>query len=295
MNALPLCEAPWAKKINFAATALCVALLAPACSDKQQASPPPPTLQGKIVIKGSNTIGEELAPRLIAEYKKEHPAVDIELQSKLTGYGLAALIAGQCNIASASRVPLEDELEQARSRKVELDDHVIGSYAVAVIVNASNPLSELNTNQVRDLFIGAVQNWKEVGGSDAPVSLLIRDPISGTYHGFRELAMQNKYYATNRTTFTNYISIAQAVAKDPNGIGYCSIELTNIPGVKALSIGGIAPTVTSINDGKYPYARVLRFYTSKGKEDPAAKEFIDFVQSDKGQQIVAQTGNVPRK
>jgi phosphate transport system substrate-binding protein len=232
---------------------------------------------------------------LIAEYKKEHPAALVELESKLTGYGLAALIAGQCNIASASRAPLPDELEQARVRSVELDDHVFGSYAVAVVVNSANPVSDLSKNQIRDIFTGSIQNWKDVGGPDSPISLHIRDPISGTYHGFRELAMENKYYSTNRNTFTNYAGIVQAAAKDPAGIGYCSIELTNTPGVKVLSIGGVAPTVASINEGKYPYARVLRFYTTKGKEDPSAKEFIDFVQSPKGQEIVVQTGNVPRK
>jgi phosphate transport system substrate-binding protein len=272
------------------------ASLFPGCTDKQQASsPPPPSLQGKIVIKGSNTIGEELGSRLIAEYKKEHPAANVELESKLTGYGLAALIAGQCNIASASRAPLPDEVEQARVRNVELDDHIIGSYSVAVIVNSACPVSDLKHEQVRDIFTGSVQNWKDVGGPDAAITLHIRDPISGTYHGFRELAMENKYYSTNRNTFTNYQGIAQAIAKDPNGIGYCSIELTNTPGVKALSVGGVGPTVASINEGKYPYARVLHLYTNKGKEDASAKEFIDFVQSAKGQQIVAQTGNVPRK
>jgi phosphate transport system substrate-binding protein len=266
------------------------------CSDKQQAtSPPPPSLQGKIVIKGSNTIGEELGPRLIAEYKKEHPAANVELESKLTGYGLAALIAGQCNIASASRTPLPDELEQARARAVELDDHTIGSYSVAVIVNAANPIADLSRDQIRDIFTGKVQSWKEVGGSDVPIALHIRDPISGTYHGFRELAMENKYYSTNRNTFTNYEGIVQAVAKDPNGMGYCSIELANSAGIKALSVGGVAPTIGSVGEGKYPYARVLQLYTNKGKEDASAKEFIDFVLSEKGQQIVAQTGNVPRK
>jgi phosphate transport system substrate-binding protein len=270
-------------------------LFATSCSEKQQTSPAPPSLQGKIVIKGSNTIGEELGPRLIAEYKKQHPAALVELESKLTGYGLAALIAGQCNIASASRAPLPDELEQARARNVELDDHVIGAYSVAVIVNAANPIADLNRNQIRDIFMGAVQNWKDVGGPDAPVALHIRDPISGTYHGFRELAMENKYYSTNRNTFTNYAGIVEAVAKDANGIGYCSIELATKPGIKAVSVGGVAPTIASVNESKYPYARVLHFYTSKGKEEPSAKEFIDFVQSAKGQEIVAQTGNVPKK
>ena len=269
-------------------------LFGTSCSEKQQVSSAP-SLQGKIVIKGSNTIGEELGPRLIAEYKKQHPTALVELESKLTGYGLAALIAGQCNIASASRAPLPDELEQARARNVELDDHVIGAYSVAVVVNRANPITNLSPNQIRDIFMGTVQNWKDVGGPDAPVVLHIRDPISGTYHGFRELAMENKYYSTNRNTFTNYAGIVEAVTKDANGIGYCSIELATSPGIKAVSVGGVAPTIASVNESKYPYARVLHFYTSKGKEDPSAKEFIDFVQSAKGQEIVSQTGNVPRK
>jgi phosphate transport system substrate-binding protein len=266
------------------------------CSDKSPTSQAPEaSTKGKTVIKGSNTIGEELAPRLIAEFKKAHPAASFELESKATGYGLAALMAGQCNVAAASRPPIKDELELAKTRNVELNDYVIGSYAVAVIVNSGNPMADLTTNQIRDIFVGAVQNWKDVGGPDAPITLLVRDPISGTALGFKELAMENKPYASGVKTHTNYAAIAQAVAKDPNGIGYCSIELTNTPGVKALSVGGIAPTISLINDRKYPYARVLHFYTSKGNEEPAAKEFIDFVQSDKGQQIVAQTGNVPKK
>lgn len=275
---------------------LFISFALPGCSDKTQApESAEPSIKGKIVIKGSNTIGEELCPRLIAEFKKEHPAASFELESKATGYGLAALMAGQCNVAAASRLPIKDELELAKSRNVDLNDYVIGSYSVAVIVNSGCQVSDLKREQVRDIFTGAVQNWKDVGGPDAPIHIYARDPISGTFLGFRELAMENKPYASGLKTFTNYTGIAQAIAQDANGIGYCSIELTNTPGIKALSIGGIAPTVASVNEGKYPYARVLHFYTSKGKEEPAAKEFIDFVQSDKGQQIVAQTGNVPRK
>src|SRR5438105_1103236 len=60
------------------------------------------SVEGKVVLKGSNTVGEELAPRLIAEYKKEQPKVTVELESKGTGSGLAALAASQCDIASAS-------------------------------------------------------------------------------------------------------------------------------------------------------------------------------------------------
>lgn len=275
---------------------LLLGLVLPSCSDKSQA---PQTAQtstkGKVVIKGSNTIGEELAPRLIAEFKKDHASAVFELESKLTGYGLAALMADQCNVAAASRQPIKDELDLAKSRNIELNDYVIGSYSVAVIVNSACGVADLKREQVRDIFIGVIQNWKDVGGSDAPIHIYSRDPVSGTALGFKELAMENKPYASGQKTFTNYNGIVHAVAQDASGIGYCSIELTNTPGMKAVSIGGVAPTVASINEGKYPYARVLHLYTNKGKEDSSAKEFIDFVQSAKGQEIVAQTGNVPRK
>jgi len=281
---------------RIAILAVSLTLLFSGCSEKSQAPQPAGTLpKGKIVIKGSNTIGEELAPRLIAEFKKEHPNASFELESKATGYGLAALMADQCSIAAASRQPIKDELELAKSRNIELNDYVIGSYSIAVIVNSACGVADLKRDQVRDIFTGVIQNWKDVGGSDAPIHIYSRDPVSGTALGFKELAMENKPYASGEKTFTNYNSIATAVAQDAGAIGYCSIELTKTPGVKVVSIDSVAPTVASINEGKYPYARVLRFYTSKGKEDPSAKEFIDFVQSAKGQEIVAQTGNVPKK
>ena len=186
----------------------------------------------KVVILGSNTIGEELAPRLVAEFKKEHPAVAFDLEFKGTTYGLGALIVGRCDIAAASRDATTNEVELARARGVEMNNYTIGAYNVAVIVNTNSPIANLTRDQVRDLFIGTVQNWKEVGGPDAPVHLYIRHPSSGTYLGFRELAMENKPYALKLQTFTNYNELVQAVAQDANGIGYSTIVLAGSTGVK---------------------------------------------------------------
>jgi phosphate transport system substrate-binding protein len=266
------------------------------CSDKSQPTSVANSSSGKVTIKGSNTIGEELAPRLIAEYKKDHPGAEFDLQSKGTGSGLWALVGGQCDIAAASRLANNEELQQAQTRGIELTNYAIGSYSVAVVVNSSCPVADLKREQVRDIFTGAIQNWKDVGGPDGEIHLYIRDPVSGTYLGFRELAMEDKPYATNRATMsTNYPAIVQAVSQDPHGIGYCSFDLTTTAGVKPVSIGGVAPTSATVNEGKYPYARMLRLYTNKAKEPSSAKGFIEFVQSTKGQEVLAQTGNVPRK
>lgn len=248
---------------------------------------------GKIVILGSNTIGEELAPRLMKEYKKDHPAIAFDSEFKGTTYGLGALIVGRCDIAAASRDATTNEVALAQADGVQLNDYVIGAYDVAVILNAGNSVANLTRDQVRDLFTGAVQNWKDVGGPDAPVHLYIRHPNSGTYLGFRELAMENKPYSLSLKTFTNYMGIVQAVAEDVNGIGYSTLGQAKTAGVKPASIGGVLPAVASVNKGQYPYARMLRLYTDKAHETPAAHSFVEFVQSSRGQQILEQMGFSP--
>lgn len=252
-----------------------------------------PVTEKKVVIGGSNTFGEDLGPRLIALYKKEHPEVTFETAFKATGYGVGSLVADQCDIAAASRVLNANELEVARFHGVEFNDYIIGSYSVAVIVNAASPIGNLTRDQVRDIFTGVVRNWNEVGGPDAAIHLSIRDQISGTHLGFRELAMEDKPYGSGLKTFTTYRDIVQAVAHDASAIGYVSIDLAENTGVKAVSIGGVAPTAVSVNQGQYPYARVLHLYTAKGKESVTAHDFVQFVQSSRGQQIVAQMGFVP--
>jgi phosphate transport system substrate-binding protein len=248
----------------------------------------------KITIRGSNTFGEELAPRLIAEYRQEHPTVVFDTEYKGTTYGMGALMVGRCDIAAASRPVSTNELQLAKDRDVEFNDHVIGAYSVAVVVNAGSPIGSLTRDQVRDIFTGAVTNWKEVGGPDAPIHLCSRDEISGTYLGFRELAMENKPYALGLKAFTNYLGIIQKVAQDANGIGYASIDLAGKDGVKAVAIGGVAPTIASVNGGQYPYARVLHLYTDTPKESATTRDFVQFVQSKHGQEVLTRMGFVPR-
>jgi phosphate transport system substrate-binding protein len=247
----------------------------------------------KLVIRGSNTFGEELAPQRIADYQQAHPGIVFDTEFKGTSYGMGALMVSRCDLAAASRPASTNELRLAKDRDVEFNDYVIGSYAVAVIVNAGSPVSNLTKEQVRDIFTGVVTNWSGAGGSDAPIHLNVRDEISGTHLGFKELAMENKPYALGLKTFTNYAGIVQAVAQDANGIGYASIDLAGNAGVKAVSIGGVPPSFASVNDGKYPYARLLRLYTDKKLETPAARDFAQFVQSKRGQEIVARMGFVP--
>jgi phosphate transport system substrate-binding protein len=199
----------------------------------------------------------------------------------------------KCDIAAASREVNTNELSFAKDRGIEFNSYAIGTYSVAVILNSGSAISNLSPKQVHDLFTGKVQNWKDVGGPDAPVHLYIRDPVSGTYLGFQELAMDKDAYAEHPKTFTSYAEIVQAVAQDPAGIGFASVEDAKKPGIKAVAIGGLPPTPEAVQKGQYPYARVLRLYTNKAKENPLTADFIHFIQSERGQKVIVDMGFVP--
>lgn len=297
-NPLPACfQSP---SLHRVLGLVAVATLVAGCpADKQSpgaAGNTTPTLSksDRVVIRGSNTIGEELAPQLIAEFKKDHPNITFDLEAKATGYGLAALRASQCDLAAASRPLIAEETELNKTSGVEMGEHFLGAYSVAVVVNANNPVKDLSTNQVHGIFTGVISNWSAVGGPDAPIQLYIRDPISGTHLGFKELAMNNDHYAPHPTPLTNYAAIVQAVAADPNGIGYSGIAQAASSGTKVVSVGGVAPSNEAVHNGTYPYARALRFFVNKSRTSDPTREFIQFVLSPRGQEIVARLGFTPK-
>ncbi len=271
---------------------LFVALLFSGCSDDKPTIDP--SAKGQVAVKGSNTFGEELAPRLMAAYKQTRPNVGIAVESKGSVSGIAALIAGECDIAAATQNLTPDELSQARARGVELKEYVIGYYGVAVIVNPANSVQKLTPEQVRDIFSGAVQNWKALGGPDVAIKLFIRDSNSGTNLGFRELAMDGNPYRPDARMFTDYEQLVEAVSKDAGGVGYASMNLAHHGSVKTVSIGKHEPNSLTVNEGWYPYARMLRLYTVQGKESPFARDFALFVQRDPGQKIMDEVGFVRR-
>jgi phosphate transport system substrate-binding protein len=260
------------------------------------ANPPAldPSAKGTVTIKGSNTFGEELGPRLIQEYRRSRPHVSVTLESTNSGAGIAALLAGECDIAPTSRPLTPAEEDQARAKGIELKEYTIGYYGEAVIVHRSNPVDRLTPEQVRDIFTGALRNWREVGGLDMPILLAIRDPVSGTSLGFRELAMDTRPYAPNAKSFTTYAQLAAEVAREPGGIGYAGMHEVQDTGIRALRIGDTEPSTLSVNEGWYPYARLLRLYTNKATESPAARDFARFVQQKPGQRVLTELGYVGR-
>ena len=134
----------------------------------------------------------------------------------------------------------------------------------------------------------------QAGGPDAPITAHFPTPAAGTYLGFQELALEKRPYREDAVQHASYAEIARAVSEDRNAIGFVAMSMTPHLPVRAVTINGVAPTSIAVSDDLYPFARMLRFYTAKGRETPAALEFIRYVRSTEGQNVLEQAGFVRR-
>lgn len=262
------------------------AILAAAAS-LAQAAPEP------LRITGSNTFGEKLGPLLVAGFQRKNPEIAVDLKRPGSGRGLAALLAGEADIAPTSRPANRTELQAAKKAGAKLLPRTIGSYGVAVIVNAANPVKNLKPAQVRAIFDGKIASWGKVRGPGKPVNVYILDKTTGARAGFQDLAMRGDDYAASAKALPDYASIVAAVAKDPDAIGYA--DMGPLPaGVRPLLINGQPANGAAIYEQVYPYANTLYLYTLEGRERPEVKKFIRYVLSKDGQRVIQKAGFVPR-
>jgi phosphate transport system substrate-binding protein len=250
-----------------------------------------------VTVKGSDTM-VILAQRWAEEYMKQNPGKKVEVTGGGSGVGIAALVNGTTDIADASRSIKPEEIAKVRDRfNVVPEEIAVAKDGVAVYVNDANPLVQLTAAQLKDIYMGDVTNWKEVGGPDAPIVLYSRENSSGTYVFFKEHVLQNGDYSPRAQTLPGTAAVVNAVAKERNGIGYGGAAYAK--GVRELKIVGAdgqayLPSAENVKSGKYPLSRSLFMYT-RGKPQGATKAFIDYCLSPAGQGVVTQVGYYPIK
>jgi phosphate transport system substrate-binding protein len=198
----------------------------------------------------------------------------------------------------ASR-PIKDEelsaLADAGDMRSPRAEHTIAMDGLAVLVHRDNPLSQLTTGQIAGLFSGEIRNWRELGGRDAPVSLYARDDKSGTWDTFAGLVLGKRLLSPAARRFESNDALSDAVAADPNGIGFSG--LASVRRTKALAVadgGGraILPTRLSVATEDYPLARRLYLYLRPDQGQGDALALIEHCQSEKGQDVVEEVGFV---
>jgi len=146
----------------------------------------PPAPARPITIKGSNTIGGDLGPELARAFQAYHPGWRVEWEGLGSKTGFLGLLDGSADVAASSRQVQESEYKEAQRLGVEYQEHVLGFDGIALAVHPKNTVPQLTLYQVSRIFQGKIENWKDLGGADAPVKLYARPTYSGTRAIFDE-------------------------------------------------------------------------------------------------------------
>jgi phosphate transport system substrate-binding protein len=191
----------------------------------------------------------------------------------------------------------DDEKFKLRDRYQTMGVEIpVAKDGLAVYFNEQNPVRELSIEQLRNIYTGAVTNWKAVGGPDAGIVLYGRENSSGTYVYFKDNVLLGRDFSARVQTLPGTAAVVNAVAKDPNGIGYggaayakgvrdCAVR-------KAADGPAVLPSAATVKDGSYPVSRLLYLYT-RVRPSGQAKKFIDWLLSDAGQKVVTEVGYYP--
>ncbi|MCI0541939.1 MAG: phosphate ABC transporter substrate-binding protein [Verrucomicrobiales bacterium] len=256
---------------------------------------------------GSDTM-VNLAIAWADAYGKVDPSVSVEVNGGGSGQGVAALINGACDIANCSRAFEEKEIADFKSKHPgkEPKEFMVGYDALSVFVHKDNPMTEISIDELQQLYMkdGKLSKWSDLGVSNIPgakgdeVILVSRQNNSGTYHYFREAIVGKKNEMRLGTVDMNGSKdVVDLISKTPNAIGYSGMGYAT-PAVKHLKVSkkkgdkAVEPTIATTLDKTYPIARPMFMYTA-GDPAPHIKKYLDWIMSDAGQKIVAETGYVP--
>jgi len=252
------------------------------CNNSSSTVSPATGLAGTLTEAGSTTV-QPLAEKLAQAFEEINPNVKIEIQGGGSSVGVRSTSDGVVDIGAISR--------ELQPNEPALVTTLIALDGVAIVVNPNNPVSNLSTEQLRDIYAGTIVNWKEVGGNDEEIIIVSREDGSGTRTVFEKNIM-GKTLITNEAIFMPANGIIKTtVMQARNAIGYISFGYAD-NNVKLLSVDGIACSSDNILDGTYPVSRNLYFVT---RESPTGlvKAFMDFIISADGQKVVIEQGFVP--
>ena len=263
-----------------------------------------------IIIKGSDTM-INLTRLWAEEYMKINQKVSIQVTGGGSGTGIASLLNGTGDIANISRELKTSELANAKKLNITPVKHIVALDAIAIVVNPANKINNLSIKQLRDIFSGAIKNWKELGGPDAEIVLFGRENSSGTYEFVKETILNDKenhkFYDFSPSTLVlqGTSSLAESIVNEKYSIGYGSVGYfvkRNDIKIIAINHNNIITSAKINNSGDinykdiwsglYPLSRYLYCYVN-GESKPEVKNYLKFIKSKNGQKLVKQMEYIP--
>ena len=294
--------------LGSAVTALTQVAVDPALKSYEKVS----GVSGNLNSIGSDSLNNLMT--LWAEgFRAIYPNVNVQIEGKGSSTAPPALIEGTAQLGPMSREMKAAEIDAFEKKydykptaiKVAID-------SVAVFVHKDNPIKGLSLDQLDSIFSSTnkrggkpINTWGELGltgeWANRPISLYGRNSASGTYGFFKEHVLKNGDYRSTVKEQPGSSSVVQGIANDLGGMGYSGIGYKT-SGVNALPLAEATgkamhePSLENALSGAYPLARFLYVYVNKKPNEPMDKlvhEFVKFVNSKEGQEIVVKDGYYP--
>jgi phosphate transport system substrate-binding protein len=217
-----------------------------------------------------------------------------------TQQSYARLATGAAALVLTAREPTSAEREAVRRGGAEILVQPIARDAFVFLRHASNPVTSVTLDQVRDIYAGVLTSWKVLGGPDRPIIAYQRDPTSGSQVEMEQLVMRGRPMKEGpdiRVTMAMFGPF-NAIRHEPNGIGYSyhyyERFMAAVPEVATLAIDGVAAEPPTIAAGRYPLVTfVYLAHRSDLAADSAGALLRDWLRTPAGQAVIAESGYVP--
>ena len=227
---------------------------------------------------------------LVNDYQKV-TGIQINVHAANSTSAIRDVHNGVVDIGATSRYLIPNEL---RDSGVELLP--VAWDALTIIVHQDNPVESISLEQVKAIYTGKIRYWSEVGGTDQKIEVYaLKNKISGNGYALRDLLFSNvdKTIHASRM-FDSSESLEQALLENPNAIAISSVSSAGLQDIKVIALDGVSPTVDTIKTGEYSLYRPL--YLSYNPSSPnidSVKDFIQYVQSKSGRDLMRSNGVVP--
>lgn len=250
----------------------------------------------KLTWAGCGISKNAFMAEMVTAYKKK-TGVEIELKGGGATKGIREVANRETTIGGTCRHLIDNPetlTTVPEERRVQLTP--VAWDALVVVVHKDNPVDNITLEQLRDLYLGKITNWKQLGGRDAPIELYVRKgKISGVGRTLRELVF-NDYdidFVARRVVDSSG-PLERAIQENPHSVGMTGVSSARkLKGARIISLNGKEASYENIKSGEYILYRPLYMVTHMQNLDPEIRKFIEFVMGSEGQRIMRSVGTVP--
>ncbi len=243
-------------------------------------------ISGSITMNGSTSM-EKLANSLAEVFMQKYPNVMVTPQFTGSGAGIEAVTNGTVDIGNSSRALKEEEISKG------IVENVVALDGIAIITHPESTVTDLTTDQLKNIYNGTIKNWSEVGGEDMGIVVIGREAGSGTRGAFEEImGLEDQCSYSQEIDSTG--AVVGKVESTPGAIGYVSLDVIENSSAKVLAVDGIEANPENIKSGTYTLSRPFVMAT-KGEiseQRPEVQELFNFLKSDEGKELIQKVGLV---